>query len=163
MSLLQVVQQLQGTGTGTRPVCPAAQQAVLQVLNSPVCQVCMIYNDSRSAEPAQCWALSELSSSRSLCMEAYDCVGASMRKQQHRQQPLGCLHTRLCFWNSCLLDLQAAPPSTQYIARLVKQLISAAEEQHQELSEPLLELNTALLMLVSTAAGMQVCAMPGYE
>jgi hypothetical protein len=55
---------------------------------------------------------------------------------------------------------QAVPPSTQYIARLAKQLITAAEEEQQELSEPLLELHTALLMLGSSAAAVQVSVCP---
>lgn len=41
---------------------------------------------------------------------------------------------------------QAAPPSMAYLARLIKQLIAAAEQQRQELSEPLLQLHTALLL-----------------
>jgi hypothetical protein len=47
---------------------------------------------------------------------------------------------------ACTCGLQAAPASTHYITRLVKQLVTAAEETQQEFSEPLLELNTALLL-----------------
>jgi hypothetical protein len=58
---------------------------------------------------------------------------------------------------SCCSAPQAAPPSLQYVARLVKQLIAAAEEQQQELSDPLLELKTALILpSSSTASALQV-------
>lgn len=56
--------------------------------------------------------------------------------------------------------LQAAPPSTLYISRLVKQLIIAAEDQDQELSEQLLELNTALLLQGDAADATQVRMRP---
>jgi predicted component of type VI protein secretion system len=41
---------------------------------------------------------------------------------------------------------QLLPPNRQYVARLAKQLIAAAEAAQQELSEELLQLYTAVLM-----------------
>lgn len=41
--------------------------------------------------------------------------------------------------------LQAVPPGAAYVARLAKQLITAAEDAGHELSEPLLQLQVALL------------------
>jgi hypothetical protein len=56
----------------------------------------------------------------------------------------------------CCCAPQAAPPSVAYVARLVKALIAAAEDQHQELSEGLLGLQTALLMQGDRVQAVQV-------
>lgn len=50
---------------------------------------------------------------------------------------------------------QAAPPGVAYVARLVKQLIAAADGDGQELDEALLQLQVALLQAAAGATDQQ--------